>query len=112
MIVDGHASFRTIARLVLETEGFAVVGDAPSGEAGVAEIVRLEPDLVLLDIGLPDMDGFVVAARLRDAGVESSIVFTSSRDASDFGPLLADYGASGFIAKAELSGDALRKLVP
>ncbi len=111
LIVDDHASFRTIARLVLESEGFVVVGDATSGEAGVAETVRLNPDVVLLDIGLPDIDGFEVAARLRTAGVGSEIVFTSSRDASDFGPLLGEFGARGFIAKAELSGETLRALV-
>jgi DNA-binding NarL/FixJ family response regulator len=112
LIVDDHASFRTIARLVLESEGFVVVGDATSGEAGVAEIVRLSPDVVLLDIGLPDIDGFEVAARLRAAGVGSEIIFTSSRDASDFGSLLTGFGARGFIAKAELSGETLRALVP
>lgn len=111
VIVDDHASFRTIARLVLEAEGFVVVGDATSGEAAVAETVRLDPDVVLLDIGLPDIDGFEVAARLRTAGVGSEIVFTSSRDASDFGPLLGESGARGFIAKAELSGETLRALV-
>src|SRR6185295_15861384 len=104
-------SFRTIARLVLETEGFAVVADAANGESGIGEILRLKPDLVLLDIGLPDIDGFEVAARLHEAGVESAIVFTSSRDASDFGPLLAESGARGFLAKADLSGEALRALV-
>jgi DNA-binding NarL/FixJ family response regulator len=111
LIVDDHPSFRTIARLVLETEGFLVVGDAKNGEAAVGEIVRLNPDVVLLDIGLPGIDGFEVAARIRTAGVGSAIIFTSSRDASDFGPLLTDFGARGFIAKTELSGDALRALV-
>jgi DNA-binding NarL/FixJ family response regulator len=111
VIVDDHPSFRTIARLTLEAEGFVVVGDAPSGEAGIEEIVRLQPDVAVLDIGLPDMDGFEVARRLVARGVSSAIVLTSSRDASDFGSLLADSGASGFIAKAELSGDALRELV-
>ena len=111
LIVDDHPSFRTIARLTLEAEGFLVVGDAASGEDGVAEAVRLNPDVVLLDVGLPDIDGFEVASRLEAAGVHSAIIFTSSRDAVDFGPLLAEFGARGFIAKADLSGDALRALV-
>jgi DNA-binding NarL/FixJ family response regulator len=111
VIVDDHPSFRTIARLTLEAEGFVVVGDAANGESGVDEIVRLQPDVAVLDIGLPDIDGFEVARRLVSAGVTSAIVLTSSRDASDFGSLLADSGARGFIAKAELSGDALRELV-
>ena len=111
LIVDDHPSFRTIARLTLEAEGFNVIGDAATGAAGVAEAVRLKPDVVLLDVGLPDIDGFEVAAKLEAAGVGSAIIFTSSRDASDFGPLLAEFGARGFIAKADLSGDALRALV-
>ena len=111
LIVDDHPSFRTIARLVLEAEGFVVVGDANSGETGIEEIVRLQPDVALLDIGLPDIDGFEVAARLRAANIRSTIVFTSTRDAADFGPEIEDSGARGFIAKADLSGDALRALV-
>jgi DNA-binding NarL/FixJ family response regulator len=111
LIVDDHPSFRTIARLVLEGEGYEVVGDAASGEAGITEAVRLEPDVVLLDIGLPDMDGFSVATRIRGAGVGSAIVFTSTREAADFGPLLEDSGARGFIEKSELSGERLRALV-
>jgi DNA-binding NarL/FixJ family response regulator len=112
LIIDHHPSFRRIARLVLEAEGFVVVGDATSGEAGVVETIRLNPDVVLLDIGLPDIDGFEVAARLRTAGVGSEIIFTSSRDASDFGPSVGEFGARGFIPKAELSGETVRALVP
>jgi DNA-binding NarL/FixJ family response regulator len=111
LIVDDHPSFRTIARLVLEAEGYEVIGEAASGEAAVTESVRLHPDVVLLDVGLPDMDGFETATRIRGAGVASAIVFTSTRDASDFGPLITESGARGFIAKSDLSGDALRVLV-
>jgi DNA-binding NarL/FixJ family response regulator len=111
LIVDDHASFRAASRMLLETEGFAVVGFATDGESAVAETLRLRPDLVLLDVGLPDFDGFEVASRLRAAGASSGVVFTSSRDGSDFGPLISESGALGFIAKAELSGRALRSLV-
>ena len=111
LIVDDHPSFLAVARLLLETEGFDVVGVAMDGESAVAEAARLAPDVVLLDVGLPDMDGFEVASRLRAAGAASAIVFTSSRDRADFGPLIADSGARGFIAKPELSGDAVRALL-
>jgi DNA-binding NarL/FixJ family response regulator len=111
LIVDDHPSFRTVARFLLEAEGYDVVGDAGSGEAGIAEAVRLSPDVVLLDIGLPDMNGFDVVTRIRDAGVDSAIVLTSTRDAADYGPMLAESPARGFIAKSDLSGDALRALV-
>ena len=112
LIVDDHPSFLAAARLLLETEGFVVVGVATDGESAVAEVLRLAPDVVLLDVRLPDIDGFEVAARLRAAGTPSAIVLTSSRDASDFGPLIADSGAHGFVSKPELSGDKVRALIP
>jgi DNA-binding NarL/FixJ family response regulator len=111
LIVDDHASFRAVARQVLESEGFAVVGAVADGESAVAEALRLRPDVVLLDVGLPDIDGFEVAARLIAARIPGAIVFTSSRESADFGPLIEESGARGFISKADLSGDALRALV-
>jgi DNA-binding NarL/FixJ family response regulator len=111
LIVDDHPSFRAAARMLLELEGFDVVGVATDGESAVAETLRLAPDVVLLDIGLPDFDGFEVAARLQAEGAASAIVLTSSRDGSDFGPLIHDSGARGFIAKPELTGSAVRSLV-
>lgn len=111
LIVDDHPSFRAMAQVVLEAEGFVVLGTASDGESAVAETLRLAPDVVLLDIGLPDMSGFDVADRLRKAGSTAAIVLTSSRDGSDFGPLIAESGARGFVDKSELSGDAVRALV-
>jgi two-component system response regulator EvgA len=111
VIVDDHPSFLATARFLLETEGFDVVGVATDGESAVTETLRLAPDVVLLDVSLPDIDGFEVASRLRDAGASSAIVFTSSRDRFEFGSLIADSGGLGFIAKAELSGDAVRALI-
>jgi two-component system response regulator EvgA len=112
LIVDDHPSFLAAARFLLETDGFEIVGVATDGESAVRETLRCSPDIVLLDVSLPDMDGFEVASRLRAAGASSTIVFTSSRDGSDFGSLIVDSGGSGFIAKAELSGEALRALGP
>ena len=111
LIADDHPSFLAAARLLLETEGFVVVGVARDGESAVAETLRLAPDVVLLDVRLPDVDGFEVASRLRDAGASSAIVFTSSRDRSDFGPLIDESAAHGFVGKADLSGDAVRALI-
>jgi DNA-binding NarL/FixJ family response regulator len=112
LIVDDHPSFLAAARMLLELEGFDVVGVATDGESAVAETLRLAPDIVLLDIGLPDFDGFEVAARLQAAGASSAIVFTSSRESADFGPLIEESGATGFIGKPELTGSAVRSLVP
>ena len=111
LIVDDHPSFRAVARIVLETDGFAVVGTASDGESGVAAALRLAPEVVLLDVELPDIDGFEVAARLRDAGSPAAIVLASSRDGTDFGSLVAESGARGFLTKADLTGDAIRALV-
>ena len=110
-IVDDHPSFRATARRLLEVEGFTVLGEAPDGESAIAEILRLGPDIVLLDVSLPDIDGFEVALRLREQGSLSAIVLTSSRDGADFGTLVADSPARGFVPKGELSGDAVRALV-
>ena len=111
VIVDDHPSFRAVARMVLETDGFQVLGTEEDGESGVVGTLRLEPDVVLLDVELPDIDGFAVAARLREAGSRAAIVLASSRDRSDFGSLVDESGARGFLTKAELTGDAIRKLV-
>jgi DNA-binding NarL/FixJ family response regulator len=111
LIVDDHPSFRTNARAVLEAEGFAVVGEAADGESAIDAAARLEPQLVLLDVHLPDIDGFEVAARLTNGGGGPAVVLVSSHDGSDFGPLVSRSGARGFIPKAELSGAALRALL-
>ena len=100
-----------MARLALEADGFVVVGTAVDGASAVAEVLRLRPDIVLLDVGLPDMTGFEVASRLRDAASPTAIVLASSREQSDFGPLVAESGARGLIEKSLLSGEAVRALV-
>ena len=111
LIVDDHPSFLAAARLLLESEGFDVVGVATDGASAVSETLRLAPDVVLLDVGLPDIDGFEVAAHLRAAGAASAIVFTSTRDRSDFGSAIAESGARGFITKSELAGAAVQALI-
>jgi DNA-binding NarL/FixJ family response regulator len=112
LIVDDHPSFRATARLLLEAEGFDVVGEAADGTSGLLAARELEPDLVLLDVQLPDVDGFQVAAELTGGGGRGpAVVLTSSRDESDFGPLVRASGARGFVPKAELSGAALMALL-
>jgi DNA-binding NarL/FixJ family response regulator len=111
LIVDDHPSFRATARAILEADGFDVVGEAQDGRSALEAAHELHPDLVLLDVQLPDMDGFTVAAKLGKNGYRPRIVLTSSRDAADFGPLVAQCGALGFVPKAELSGAALHAVL-
>jgi DNA-binding NarL/FixJ family response regulator len=111
LIVDDHPSFRANARALLEAEGFEVVGEAEDGASALQAAAELSPELVLLDVQLPDMDGFEVAARLTNGGGGPAVVLVSSRDGSDFGPLVERSGARGFIPKAELSGAALLSLL-
>lgn len=111
LIVDDHPSFRASARMVLEAEGFDVVGEAEDGLSAIAAAHELRPQVVLLDVQLPDIDGFEVASRLTAEGDAPAIVLVSSRDGSDFGQLIADSGACGFIAKAELSGERISALL-
>ena len=111
LIVDDHPSFRATARLLLEAEGFVVVGEAANGAEALTQAAALRPDVVLLDVNLPDIDGFGVAARLTENDAGPAIVLCSSRDAGDFGELIARSGARGFVAKADLSGAAVRELV-
>ena len=111
LIVDDHAGFRTSARRLLEAHGFEVVGEAEDGSSGVSMASTLRPEVVLLDLQLPDIDGFEVAAQLRDAGVPAAVVLTSSRDWSDVCARQKASGAVGFIPKDELSGTRLRDLV-
>jgi len=111
LIVDDHPSFRASARAILEADGFDVIGEAADGASAIQAVRALGPEIVLLDVQLPDMDGFAVASALRANGGAPAVVMVSSRDACDYGGLIAESGARGFIAKAELSGTALADLV-
>jgi DNA-binding NarL/FixJ family response regulator len=112
LIVDDHPSFRASARVLLESEGFDVVGEAEDGASALTETFRLRPEIVLLDVQLPDTDGFDVASQLTAHGGNGPVVIlVSSRDSSDFGPLVSRCGAMGFVPKAELSGERLQELL-
>jgi DNA-binding NarL/FixJ family response regulator len=111
LIVDDHATFRATARALLEAEGYEVVGEAEDGASALDCVARLRPDVVLLDVQLPDMDGFEVARRLGSNGARPEVVLTSSRDAVEFGELIHTCGSRGFIPKGELSGGRLAALL-
>jgi CheY-like chemotaxis protein len=111
LIVDDNADFRRAARQLLERHGFAVVAEAQTGAEGVAKAKAHDPDVVVLDVQLPDVDGFEVAERLSRLDPPVHVVLTSSLDGADFGALVADSSALGFVPKAELSAAAIEALL-
>ena len=111
LIVDDHATFRASARLLLEAEGFEVIGEAADGGSAIEQTTSLAPDLVLLDVQLPDIDGFEVASRVTQADDAPAVILVSSRDGGDFGTMVKASGARGFVAKADLSGESLRAVL-
>jgi DNA-binding NarL/FixJ family response regulator len=110
LIVDDHPSFRASARAILEADGFTIVGEAVDGASALALLRQLRPDVVLLDVQLPDMTGFDVCTECGDLDT-TSVVLVSSRDAADYGSLIESSGARGFVPKAELSGAAITSLL-
>ena len=97
---------------MLESAGYKVIGSVGDGETALAQLERLRPDIVLLDIRLPGIDGFAVATQLTALPKAPIVVLTSSREREDYGSRIAESRAAGFISKADLSGDQLRKLMP
>ena len=111
LIVDDHQNFRELARRLVEAVGLDVVGEASSGAQALLEERRLRPDIVLLDIQLPDLDGLTVASSLSLLPAAPAVVLVSTREASDYGPRVRQCGALGFISKAELSAASLAAML-
>lgn len=111
LIVDDHDGFRSLARRLLEAAGHEVVGEARDGRTALAAARDLAPDVVLLDVQLPDMDGFEVAERLRAEGTRPEVVLISTRARHDYPGRLRGCAAPGFISKSELTAPRLRALL-
>jgi len=111
LIVDDHADFREAASALLETEGFTVVGAAADADAAIAAATQFRPQVVLLDVQLPGLDGFEVAALLAGASDPPAVVLISSREAAAYGRRLEAAPVRGFIPKRALSGATLAALV-
>jgi DNA-binding NarL/FixJ family response regulator len=111
LIVDDHAGFRLSARRILEVDGYEIVGEAEDGRSAIEAARRLEPDIVLLDLNLPDLDGFEVAREIAREPGAPAIVLTSSHDREDFGDSLPRSRVAGFVPKDELCGAAVAALV-
>ncbi len=111
LVIDDHAAFRAGARRLLEQGPFEVVAEAADGHDGLLAFAAHRPDVVLLDIVLPDIDGFEVVARLLDDPAAPAVVLVSTRDQADYGNRVQRSGARGFIQKSRLSAAAVAALV-
>jgi DNA-binding NarL/FixJ family response regulator len=111
LIVDDHEEFRAAARAWLETDGFQVVGEAADGESALAEVDRLQPEVVLLDVQLPGISGFEVAEELALRHEPPTVVLISSRNGSSYRKRLATTPVRGFISKGDLTSARLAALV-
>jgi two-component system response regulator EvgA len=111
LIVDDHERFRRTARRVLEADGWDVVGEAVDGAGAMRAVGSIDADVILLDVGLPDISGLEVARRLRELGPPVAIVVISTHDSADYRDLALANGARGFLAKAALTGPALDEVV-
>jgi DNA-binding NarL/FixJ family response regulator len=111
LIVDDDPGFRRLAALLLEQEGFSVVGEAADGTTAARLAREAAPDIVLLDVNLTGESGFDVARRIAGAPDAPAVVLTSTRDESDYAALALETGARGFVAKDELSSARIERLV-
>jgi two-component system response regulator EvgA len=111
LIVDDHPSFRGFAAKLLQVGGFEIVGEADDGSSGLAAARRLKPELVLVDVLLPDISGFAVAEALAGDSYRPLVVLVSSRRASDLGASLDESPADGFITKSDLTAETLAAVV-
>jgi DNA-binding NarL/FixJ family response regulator len=111
LLVDDHPGFRAEARAMLEAESYDVIGEAATGATALDQAARLRPDIVLLDVGLPDRSGLELVEPLRSAAPGSVIVLISSRQAGDYGARLPAAMADGFLDKTELTPDALQDVL-
>jgi len=109
LIVDDHPTFRRFARRLLQDEGFVVVGEAEDGASALEAARSLHPDVILLDVMLPDISGLLEI--FATEAPAPAVVLTSSRGAADFGMALESSSARAFIAKSDLSGASLRAAV-
>lgn len=111
LVIDDNAAFRTAVGQLLAADGFIVVASAATGAAGVQLTSDHRPEVVLVDVQLPDTDGFAVAEQLAELETAPQVILTSSLDSSDLGALVMESSARGFIPKAELSARAIEALL-
>jgi two-component system invasion response regulator UvrY len=108
LICDDQEAFRAAAREVVNaTQGFDVVGETGTGEESVVAAGRLQPDLVLMDVHLPGIDGLEASRRIRRANPKVAVLLLSTYDREEFAVRIAESGAIAFISKAAFGPDGL-----
>jgi two-component system invasion response regulator UvrY len=108
LIVDDQEVYRSVTRqVVAAADGLEVAGEAPTGEAAIEAVLKLRPDLVLLDVNLPGIDGFEACRRIRAADSRAVVVLMSTRSAEEYAGRTVSCGATAYIPKAEFSAAAL-----
>jgi DNA-binding NarL/FixJ family response regulator len=111
LVVDDQAPFRFAAKAVLRRlDGFELTGEAGSGAEAIALVEELRPDLVLMDINMPGMNGIEAARQIVAAHPEVVVVLCSTYDVADLPPDVAASGASGYVSKERFGADVLRRL--
>jgi len=111
LTVDDHATFRQAARALIEaTDGFEVAGEATSGQEGVAAALRLHPDLVLMDVHLPDIDGYEATRRIIPLQPGAVVILVSAAEEANQGEAAARSGAVAFVCKETLRPALLQEL--
>ncbi|GGK70123.1 hypothetical protein Sme01_27950 [Sphaerisporangium melleum] len=110
LLVDDHPGFRRMARRILEAGGFDVVGEAADGAQALRYVDELSPEIVVLDVLLPDIDGIEVADRLARLTHAPVVVLISSRSRADLGDRLAAAPVRGFLTKEDFSAECLAAL--
>ncbi|HEY8922256.1 MAG TPA: response regulator transcription factor [Candidatus Limnocylindria bacterium] len=111
LICDDQEAFRAAAREVVNaTQGFEVVGESDTGEESVLAAGLLHPDLVLMDVHLPGIDGLEASRRIREAYPKVAVLLLSTYDREEFAPRIAESGAIAFISKAAFGPDGLTEM--
>jgi DNA-binding NarL/FixJ family response regulator len=110
LIVDDQEPFRMAARMVVEaTEGFEVVGEAETGEDSVRVAHELNPDLVLMDVNLPGINGLEATRQILNDVQRVVILLLSTYEAAEYAPRAAECGAAAYIPKSEFGPDRLEE---
>ena len=110
LIVDDQEPFRLAARMVVEaTDGFEVVGESETGEASIDAAKELDPDLVLMDVNLPGINGLEATRRILDGSTRVVILLLSTYEEEEYAPRAAECGAAAYIPKSAFSSDRLEQ---